>query len=103
MADILDTKLNDKLKEKQEKLKRREENDWKKLLSMPEFRRVVIWILGISGYFNDPMTGNSQTFYNVGMQNIARKILSKVFEANPNAFAQMQSELVSEVKSQKEE
>lgn len=103
MRDPLDTKIAEKIQEKQEKKEKREINDWKKLLLMPEFRRVVMWLLGISGYFNDPMTGNSYTFYNNGKQEVGRDVMRKVFTANPNIFAQMQQEIISEAKAEKEE
>lgn len=38
------------------------------------------------------MTGNSQTFYNEGMRNVALKLYGDIGEADPEAFLKMQYE-----------
>ena len=103
MSDILDPKRQEKDKKKQNSKRKKELSDWRKVLSLPEGRRIVWRLFGISGLYRDPMTGNSQTFYNIGAQKIGRWIQDEIFEANNQMFAQIQSEAISAVKSQEEE
>ena len=103
MTDILDLEVQRKRDKARQEARKKEIGDIKKLLLIPEFRRVVWRVIGRSGYYDNPMTGNSQTFYNIGAQQVGKWILDEVFEADPNAFAQIQNEAISAAKSKKEE
>lgn len=103
MTDILDTTRLEKLDQKEKDKRKREINDLKKLLSMPEYRRLLWRIWGEAGVYNDSFTGNSQTFYNEGRKSIGLWMLREAIAADPQAFAQIQSEYISELNSQKEE
>jgi len=107
MSDILDIKQRiekeKKVEKKQEDLRKRELSDIRKVISFPEGRRFMWRLWGEAGIYTDSFTGNSQTFYNEGRRSLGLMILRDVLEAEPKAFAQIQSEFVSEANSNKEE
>lgn len=66
--------------------------DIKSLLSMNAGRRFIWRQLSIAGLFKNSFTGNNQTFFNCGMQEVGQRLLADVMEADPAAFAKMQVE-----------
>lgn len=55
--------------------------DIKKVIATDEGLRVVKWILWRTQIFDDAFTGNSQTYYNLGIQHIGKKIICKLIDA----------------------
>ena len=49
--------------------------DCKKLMVIPEFKRVMSEIIGMGGIFRTVMTGNSFTYHVAGKQDYAKEIL----------------------------
>lgn len=67
------------------KLKRDQHlSDLKKILRTPEGVRVFSKILEDGKVFSSSFTGNSTTFFNEGMRNLALKIFADVCEAAPD-------------------
>ena len=56
--------------------------DCQKLLDLPEFRRVMHRMLAMGAIMQSPMTGNSQTFYNIGKQDLAKEQWALLAQAN---------------------
>ncbi len=59
-------------------------DDRKKLLTRPEFIRVMADILTKGQCFTSVMTGNSWTYHNSGRQDFAREIFADLLKANQN-------------------
>jgi hypothetical protein len=74
-------------------------NDIRKIVSMPEGRRIYFWTLKESGIFRSSFTGNSSTFFNEGARNIGLIMLRDLMEAKPEVLTQMMYENYSEIKS----
>lgn len=94
---VIEKKKRDK-KEIHKRVRDREIADIKKLLSIPEGRRVIWRILEESGIFKSSFTGNSTTFFNEGKRDIGLLVLEEVMKADMGKFTQMQSEFVNEQK-----
>jgi hypothetical protein len=96
--------MNELLEKKQKKeeilkrIKDREVEDLKKLLSIPEGRRYIWKLMSSAGVFRTSFTGNSTTFFNEGKREIGLMVISEVMAASPTAFAQMQNEFTNEQK-----
>lgn len=90
-----------KLSEEIRKRKRdREDGDLRKVLSLPEGRRLIWKILAEAGVFRSSFTGNSETFYNEGRRRIGLFILNEIMTVKPEAFTQMQQEVAFEAKAE---
>ena len=60
-------------------------DDCHKLLGIPEFKRVMHHMLAMGRIMQSPMTGNSQTFYNIGKQDLAKEQWTLLAEADADA------------------
>ena len=58
--------------------------DLRKILDTPEGIRVFAKIIEDGKVFSSSFTGNSTTFFNEGMRNLALKIFADICEAAPN-------------------
>lgn len=52
--------------------------DFKWIMSDERGRRFMWDLLGECGMYRDPMTGNSQTFYNLGQQRVGRWLTERL-------------------------
>jgi hypothetical protein len=83
------------------RLRDRELNDLRVILSTPEGRRLIWRILSEARIFHDGYTHGDAgygTTYNCGRRSIGVWTLAEVMEAKPEAFMQMQREYNSEAK-----
>lgn len=89
---------------KEDKRKRIYEiGDLKKVLSIPEGRRLIWRLLGKSGMFRLSFSANSnQTAFSEGARSIGLDLLYDVNEASVSAFAQMQNEHLSAFHSKRQ-
>jgi hypothetical protein len=97
MSDILDLKDQEKGKEKTEaknrKKREKELGDIRKVLSIPEGRRLYWRFLSKCGVFRSSWTGDAnQTLVNEGMRIPGLIFLDDLLEASPNTYAQLQRE-----------
>ena len=93
-------------KESDEKRKRRrsrELGDIKKVLSLPEGRRFIWRLWGITGTFKASFTpkDTNYTMFREGQRDIGMALLEDVNIASPYAYAQMKQELNSELLADK--
>lgn len=80
--------------------KARDIADMQKLLRMPEFRRFAWRKLSETGIFRASFSQNAMLMaYSEGKRDIGLGFLTDLNEADPNAFAQIQREYISEQKS----
>lgn len=86
------------LEEFHKSVRKKEVDDFKKVLSLPEGRRVMWKILSDSGVFRSSFTGNSTTFFNEGKRDIGLLVLGGVNAAGLGFLAQMQEEFANEQK-----
>lgn len=61
--------------------------------------RVLNWIFGICKTGTSVFTGNSQTFYNSGQQDIGHIIENKIIEADPAIYARLLAEKSEKLKA----
>lgn len=88
MNDLTDT-TEERVKDRRlgAKFRReREVGDLKRVLALPEGRRMVRRLLGFCRVFETSMTGTSQTFFNEGMRNVGLMLIREVSEAAPEAL-----------------
>ena len=92
----------DKLKTSIQQLDReRELSDVQALLKLPEGRRMLWRLFGLSGMFRASMTGDAMTTaFNEGRRDVGLVLLADVNRADHNAFAQMQREHYSKLLSE---
>lgn len=103
MSDFQNTAKQEDQEEKLKRIQRRDENDLKKVLSLPEGRRLCRRIFASTQMFTSCFTGNSTTFYNEGKRDIGLSLTAWIMDVNPEAFHQMMKEHYSEIKKEKEE
>lgn len=99
--DLLGTgEANNKLNEEQRKQRERDLGDVRKVLSLPEGRRFIWARLSNAGIFHDIFTNNSnQTAHDLGRRKEGLDLLKLVTAADPEAYARMMREHISEAKS----
>ena len=96
-------KRNKKLTEAQRRAHQKEIDDVRKILKTPEGRRYFWRKMDEYGIFRSSFNLNSNlSAFNEGQQNAGLDILRDISEADPSAFAKMQNEYVSALKSKKE-
>jgi len=97
-------KRNAKLSAEGKRLRQREINDLRRMLKEPEGRRFIWKLLGEAGIFHSSFALNSnQTAFSEGRRSLGLDLLIDLNEADVGAFAQLQREYISELKSRKEE
>ena len=96
--EILDQK---RLKREERKAERRK-SDIKKLIQLPEGRRILRWIIVEKcGTLQESFRMETNlTNYNLGRQSIGRDLLNDLNEAKGDAFMQIQQEHESELKNE---
>ena len=99
MSEFQNTKKVDEEKSKIERDRLRHLNDIRKVVSLPEGRRIYYYVLEKAGVFRSSFTGNSTTFFNEGARNVGLIMLGDLMEAKPDALNQMMRENYSEIKS----
>jgi hypothetical protein len=74
--------------------------DMQELLKIPRFRRLLWRIWTITGIYRTPFSTNALNMAQAcGVQAVGQGLLADVNAADPNAFAQIQREYISEQKS----
>jgi hypothetical protein len=68
------------------------ERDLYFVLQTEQGRRYLYDLMDFCGLHRPSMTGNSQTFFNEGMRNVALKLFADIGKADPNAYIKMMSE-----------
>lgn len=61
--------------------------DIRETFKTPHGMRVLDWLLGLCQTGVSIFTGNSQTFYNAGQQDIGQNIINMTLEADPELYA----------------
>jgi len=79
-------------KRKDERLRERELNDLRQVMSSVEGRRFVWRLLEKAGVYKTSFTGNSTTFFNEGQRNMGLMVLGDVHEACAEMYLEMMRE-----------
>lgn len=61
-------------------------------LSTPQGRLFVRWLLLVTGWDQEAMTGNSQTFHNLGAQRVGREVRDTLISADRAAWRLLEDE-----------
>ena len=62
------------------------------LMGNPQGRRIVMTLLDATGLRKEPMTGNSNTFFNLGKAKIGRDLENEIFATCPELYLAMITE-----------
>lgn len=100
MRDIYESEEKTAQNELSRRKRDREDGDLRKILSIPEGRRLIWKILSETGIYRSSFTGNSETFYNEGRRRIGLFILEEIMKVKPEAYTQMQQEAAFEAKAE---
>lgn len=79
------------------------------ILQSEQGRMYLSELLDFCGLYRKSFTGNSETFYNEGMRNVALKLLSDIGQVDPDAYlkmmqeTKMRNEIGKIIKEQKQE
>lgn len=68
------------------------EDDLLWVLSTTQGRRFLWGLLEKASVFRNAMTGNSQTFFNLGVQSIGQDLLGQITSVDPDAYVKMMRE-----------
>jgi hypothetical protein len=96
----------EKPSDKAKRIKNRELNDIRVVLSTPEGRRFYWRLLGYGQLFQNGYVPGDQGYgstYNLGVKSVGLWALAEIMEAKPNAFTQMQREHASEQERERQE
>jgi hypothetical protein len=72
--------------------RRREANDLRDVMSMPQGRRVMWRILVKAGVYSDGFTGDNRTFFNEGRRSIGLQLMAELEAAAKEHFIDMWQE-----------
>ena len=61
-------------------------NDIREIGKLAEGLRFIDLILGLCGHNESIFTGNSETYYNSGAQDVAQKLVNLILEADPEIY-----------------
>lgn len=102
--DILEDTLLKEINDRKRKKRERELSDIRRVLQLPEGRRLYWRMIEIGGVFTSAFAGagNAElTAYNLGMQSVSRDFLNDLLAAKPEILQQMQQERQAEDKDDK--
>ena len=90
---------------KRERRHQRDVNDLRKVLAIPEGRRYIWRLWGLTGVFRSSYTPKdaNMTSFREGQRDVGLAMLQDINDASPTALAQMRSEFLSELKSEQKE
>ena len=75
--------------------------DMNSLLNKPEFIRFICRQLEYCKIYEDPFTGNSETFHNCGKMNVGKWIMGEIERYSPRALLRVMEQRVVEIEAQK--
>lgn len=87
------------LTEALKRLRQREIDDLRKVLAIPQGRRLLWRILAEARIFRRSYASgaaNSETFFNEGRRDLGLMVLEEINQAKPDAFSTMQHEAMSD-------
>ena len=90
---------------KRERRHARDVNDLRKILAIPEGRRYIWRLWGLTGVFRSsyaPKDAN-MTSFREGQRDVGLAMLQDINDASPTALSQMRSEYLSELNADKKE
>jgi hypothetical protein len=85
-----------RIQDRRSRLIDRQLSDIRRVLGIPEGRRLVWRLMSEAGIFRSSFTGNSETFFREGKRNIGLFILADVMVAQPESFTVMQREAAND-------
>lgn len=66
-----------------------EAEDLKWIMADKRGRRFMHALLGVTGVFRNPFTGNSETFFRCGEMNVGQRYLAAIHENCPERYSKM--------------
>ncbi len=95
-VDPLDTKAQERVNaariERERLTSEQEIADFKWLMSDKRGRRFLMALLDSTGCFRNPFTGNSETFFRCGEQNVGQRYLAMINDHCPDKYNLMITE-----------
>lgn len=101
--DLIDHSKEEAANKKLEKKRERQLSDIRRVLQLPEGRRLFWRVLEKGGVFRDAFANENTngTNYNLGRQSLSRDFLNDLLEAKPDALQQIQNEIAAELENEK--
>lgn len=96
-----DPKSVGKAGERDAKVEKRQQQDLRAILRLPEGRRFLFDIIGVCGVYENSFSAvPGETFFKEGKRLIGTTLLKKINEADPSAWIDMQVEKLREEKEE---
>lgn len=86
--------MSDGLSRQQKREMRQLKEDIGHVLDDPRGRRVLMWVLNLTGLYNPSFTGNSETFFREGKRSVGLHIVQELSAVRPMAYADLLRESV---------
>lgn len=88
-TNIKDSILPTKIAKKDADRNKKVEEAYKKILATEEGKTVIWDLLSYAEIYGDAFTGNSTTFYKLGLQRVGKRIIERINALDPKAYAKL--------------
>lgn len=88
-TNIRDSVLPTKMAKKDAERNKKVEEAYKKILATEEGKTVLWDLLSYAEIYGDAFTGNSTTFYKLGLQRVGKRVIERINALDPKAYAKL--------------
>ena len=88
-TNIKDGVLPTKTARKDVERNKKVEEAYKKILATEEGKTVIWDLLSYAEIYGDAFTGNSSTFYKLGLQRFGKRVIERINALDPKAYAKL--------------
>lgn len=88
-TNIKDGVLPTKMAKKDVERNKKVEEAYKKILATEEGKTVLWDLLSYAEIYGDAFTGNSTTFYKLGLQRVGKRVIERINALDPKAYAKL--------------
>lgn len=88
-TNIRDSVLPTKMAKKDVDRNKKVEEAYKKILATEEGKTVLWDLLSYAEIYGDAFTGNSSTFYKLGLQRVGKRVIERINALDPKAYAKL--------------
>jgi hypothetical protein len=88
-TNIKDSVLPTKMAKKDAERNKKVEEAYKKILATEEGKTVIWDLLSYAEIYGDAFTGNSSTFYKLGLQRFGKRVIERINALDPKAYAKL--------------
>jgi len=88
-TNIKDSVLPTRTAKKDVERNKKVEEAYKKILATEEGKTVLWDLLSYAEIYGDAFTGNSTTFYKLGLQRVGKRVIERINALDPKAYAKL--------------